>query len=60
MTLSYAHGAFAEPLLGETIGENFERTVRAHPDVEALVSCHQKVRYTYSELAEAVDLLASR
>ncbi|MDQ6819178.1 MAG: AMP-binding protein [Actinomycetota bacterium] len=42
------------------MGENFERTVRAHPDVEALVSCHQKVRYTYSELAEAVDLLASR
>ena len=59
MTLSYAHGAFAERLLGETIGENFDRTVRSHPDVEALVSCHQRIRYTYAELAEAVDLLAS-
>jgi fatty-acyl-CoA synthase len=59
MTLSYAHGAYEEPLLGETIGHNLERTVARVPDAEALVSCHQRVRYTYAELNAAVDRLAS-
>ncbi len=58
MTRSYTHGLFEEPLLGETIGENLDRTVQRHPDVEALVSCHQGIRYTYAELAEATDRLA--
>jgi fatty-acyl-CoA synthase len=56
--LSYAHGAIAEPLLGETIGRNLDRTVERVPDAEALVSCHQGVRYTYAEFGEAVDRLA--
>jgi fatty-acyl-CoA synthase len=56
--LSYAHGTYDEPLLGETIGRNFERTVARVPDAEALVSCQQGVRYTYSELGQAVDRLA--
>ena len=33
--LSYAHGASAVPLLGETIGANLARTVAAFPDREA-------------------------
>jgi fatty-acyl-CoA synthase len=57
--LSYAHGACGEPLLGETIGRNLERTVARYPDAGALVSAHQDVRYTYRELGEAVDRLAS-
>jgi fatty-acyl-CoA synthase len=57
--LSYAHGACEQSLLGETIGLNFERTVARVPDSEALVSCHQGLRYTYAELNEAVDRLAS-
>jgi len=56
--LSYAHGATAEPLLGETIGHNLERTIERVPDAEALVSCQQGVRYTYAEFGEAVDRLA--
>jgi fatty-acyl-CoA synthase len=58
MTLSYAHGACDQPLLGETIGENLERAVARVPDSEALVSVHQNVRYTYAQLNEAVDRLA--
>ncbi len=57
--LSYAHGGGDRPLLGETIGDNFERTVARVPDSEALVSCHQGLRYTYAELNDAVDRLAS-
>jgi fatty-acyl-CoA synthase len=56
--LSYAHGACDEPLLGETIGRNLERTVARVPDADALVSCHQRVRYTYAELDDAVTRLA--
>jgi fatty-acyl-CoA synthase len=58
MTVSYAHGADDRPLLGETIGENLERTVARVPDSDALVSVHQDLRYTYAELDAAVDLLA--
>ena len=56
--LSYAHGACDQPLLGETIGHNLARTVARVPDADALVSCHQGVRYTYAQFAEAVDRLA--
>jgi fatty-acyl-CoA synthase len=57
--LSYASGPSTEPLLGDTIGGNLERTVARVPDAEALVSRHQGLRYTYAELNEAVDRLAS-
>ena len=55
MTASYADGASAQPLIGETIGANFDRTVDRHPDVEALISSSQGMRYTYGQLAERVD-----
>ncbi|NUT56102.1 MAG: AMP-binding protein, partial [Thermoleophilia bacterium] len=55
---SYVHGASETPLLGQTIGENLDRAVERWGDREALVSCHQGVRYTYAELGEAVDRLA--
>jgi fatty-acyl-CoA synthase len=57
--LSYVHGACDEPLLGETIGENLERTIARVPDAEALVSCHQDIRWTYAEFGRRVDSLAS-
>jgi fatty-acyl-CoA synthase len=56
--LSYAHGAHPEPLLGETIGHNLDRTIARVPEAEALVSYHQRLRYTYAEFGEAVDRLA--
>ncbi len=58
MTRSYASGVAAKPLIGETIGENLERTVARFGDREALVVRHQDVRLTYRELNERVDALA--
>jgi fatty-acyl-CoA synthase len=56
--LSYIHGASAEPLLGETISHNLDRTIERLPDAEALVACQQGVRYTYAQFGDAVDRLA--
>ena len=57
-TPSYAHGPSAVPLLGETIGQNFRRTVERFGDREALVVRHQGFRATYRELADLVDRAA--
>src|SRR4051794_39163105 len=58
MRPSYVHGASATPLLGQTIGENLDRAIERWGEREALVSCHQALRFTYAELGEAVDRLA--
>ena len=58
MTLSYASGPSSQPLLGETIGENLERTAGRVPDNLALVSRRQNRRYTYAEFNAAVDEVA--
>ncbi len=58
-TLSYAHGACEEPLLGETIGHNLERTAARVPEADALICTHQDLRYTYAEFDAAVNRLAS-
>jgi fatty-acyl-CoA synthase len=55
---SYASGIASKPLIGETIGENFERAVERFGDREALVVRHQKVRLTYAELDAQVNALA--
>jgi fatty-acyl-CoA synthase len=56
--LSYAHGTTAEPLLGETIGENLRRTVERCADREALVIRHQDYRATYRQLWDTVTAAA--
>ncbi len=58
MSLSYANGPSTQALLGETIGENLERTAARYPDNLALVSRHQDRRYTYAEFNAAVDEVA--
>ncbi|MET9882048.1 AMP-binding protein [Streptomyces sp. NPDC006430] len=55
---SYASGVFEVPLLGDTIGENLDRTVRRFPDRDALVDIAAGRRWTYAELAADVDALA--
>jgi fatty-acyl-CoA synthase len=58
MTESYSSGPQAPPLLEQTIGANLGATIDRFGDHEALVSCHQDVRYTWSKLGEAVDEVA--
>ncbi len=55
---SYAQGETDQPLLEETIGANFARTVAAHPDREALVEVATGRRWTWTELDRDVDAVA--
>ncbi|MGW0159478.1 AMP-binding protein [Mycobacterium sp. NPDC003323] len=55
---SYDAGPTTTPIIEETIGANFERTVAAHPDVEALVDVAQGKRWTYRELDDEVNIVA--
>ncbi|ETD72709.1 fatty acid--CoA ligase [Pelistega indica] len=56
--LSYVHGASDKPLLGETLGQNFDTASEQYKDLLALVSRHQNIRYTYAQLREQVDIVA--
>src|ERR1700722_17972583 len=56
--LSYSSGESATPLLGDTIGGNFDATVVAFSPREALVDRPTGRRWTYAELAADVDALA--
>jgi fatty-acyl-CoA synthase len=56
--LSYSSGESATPLLGDTIGGNFDAAVRAFGEREALVDRPTGQRWTYAELAADVDALA--
>ncbi len=58
--LAYSKGPTSPPLLDETIGDNLRRVAAAaSPNAEALVSCHQDLRFTYAEFDAAVDDLAA-
>jgi fatty-acyl-CoA synthase len=56
--LSYASGISDQPLLGETIGANLERTVARFGDREALVDVAAGKRWTYAEFDDDVNRLA--
>ncbi|MEQ0565812.1 AMP-binding protein [Amycolatopsis sp. NEAU-NG30] len=55
---SYSSGVSEVPLLGDTIGDNFDRTVAAFGERDALVDRAAGRRWTYRELASEVDALA--
>jgi fatty-acyl-CoA synthase len=56
--LSYTSATSDTPLLGDTIGANFDRTATAFPDRLALVDVPAGLRYSYAELKDEVDALA--
>jgi fatty-acyl-CoA synthase len=58
MSLSYACGLSTQPMLGQTIGENFAATVARVPDRDALVDVPTGRRWSYTELARDVEAAA--
>jgi fatty-acyl-CoA synthase len=58
MMLSYVHGPGSVPLLGETIGAALDRAAARFGDRDALISCHQNLRYTYAGLLWDVNRAA--
>lgn len=58
VNLSYASGASDQPLIGLPISQFFDNIVARYGEREAVVSCHQGTRWTYTQLAERVDQLA--
>ena len=57
--LSYVHGVSSVPLLGETIGVHFDRTVARWGERPGLVSCQQGLHWSYRELGAKVDAFAA-
>src|SRR5688500_15550103 len=57
--ISYDHGVSDRKLIGETIGAFFDRQVETFREREALVVRHQKVRWSWGELARRVDDFAA-
>ena len=55
---SYDAGPTTPPIVEETIGANFERTVAAYPDVAALVDVAGGRRWTYAALNDEIDEVA--
>ncbi|PRX50244.1 fatty-acyl-CoA synthase [Prauserella shujinwangii] len=55
---SYSSGTSDVPLLGDTIGDNLDRTVQTFGDRDALVDRPSGRRWSYRELAAEVDALA--
>ena len=59
LTQSYYCGASQSQIIYETIGNYFDCTCAANPEVEALVVRHQNVRWSYQQLQEQVNSLAA-
>ncbi|MGH8110613.1 MAG: AMP-binding protein [Rhodanobacteraceae bacterium] len=56
---SIVTGAAEPPLLTQTIGQTLESVARSQPDLEALVSVHQRVRLTYAQLNDRADRIGA-
>ncbi len=56
---SIVAGATSVPLIEKTIGAYLDEVASRWPDREALVVCHQGVRWTYREFLQRVNALAA-
>nr|WP_025916708.1 AMP-binding protein [Herminiimonas sp. CN] len=59
LSISQDQGARDIPLIEQTIGDFFDAMAARLPEHEALVSCHQQLRYTYRQLQTETRRLAS-
>ena len=57
--LSYVHGTADVPLIGDTIGALLDRAAAAWGRRDALISRHQGIKWSWSELKQRVDDLAA-
>ncbi|HYO85226.1 MAG TPA: AMP-binding protein [Dermatophilaceae bacterium] len=57
-TASYSSGTSTVPLIGQTIGDNLERTVARYPYRDALIDVPSGRRWTYREFNADVDRFA--
>jgi fatty-acyl-CoA synthase len=56
---SYSRGTTETPLIEQTIGTFFDAMVAKVPNNDALISCHQQIRYTYAQLHRKVNQATS-
>jgi non-ribosomal peptide synthetase component F len=56
--LSYVHGVGTTPLIADTIGGALNSAAEHWGDRDALVACHQQLRYSYRELRDEADRAA--
>jgi fatty-acyl-CoA synthase len=56
---SYVCGTSDKPLIYQTIGEAFDLAIEKWSDRDAVVVCHQDIRWSYRQLAEAVNAFAA-
>ncbi len=59
LTKSYICGEGNQQLIYNTIGNQLEKITEQFPDNEALVVCHQNIRWSYKALNQKVDQLAT-
>ncbi len=59
MSMSYVHGASTTPLIGRTIGAQFDLCAAQWGRRDALVACQAGVRLTYAEMLVRVNRLAA-
>lgn len=59
LTKSYICGEGNQQLIYSTIGNQLEKITEQFPSNEALVVCHQNIRWSYQTLNEQVDRLAT-
>jgi fatty-acyl-CoA synthase len=59
LTTSYVHGASDQALSYMTIGDALDAAAAQWPDNEALVSCHQNIRWNYRELCQRANDMAA-
>ncbi len=55
---SYTSATSNTALLGETIGDMFDRVAAQYPNNDALISIHQGIRWSYRELQQQVETCA--
>ena len=56
--ISHVRGSFDIPLVEKTLGQAFDEAVERWSDREALVSCHEDIRWTWTQLGQRVDNFA--